>query len=85
MYENTPELIEKAKKGDTEAREKIIEQNLGLVHSIVRKFSNRGYEAEDLFQNFHIQKCGDPGEDRRRAASGQNRRQDAFYRQISLL
>lgn len=50
MYENTPELIEKAKKGDTEAREKIIEQNLGLVHSIVRKFSNRGYETEDLFQ-----------------------------------
>ncbi len=50
MYNNTPELISRAKNGDKAAREQIIEENLGLVRSIVYKFSNRGYEAEDLFQ-----------------------------------
>ena len=50
MYENTPELILKARSGDKSAREEIIEQNLGLVHSIVRKFLGRGYDADDLFQ-----------------------------------
>lgn len=50
MYNNTPELILRAKNGDKSAREEIIEQNLGLVHSIVKKFSGRGYDAEDLFQ-----------------------------------
>lgn len=50
MYENTPELILKAKNGDKSAREKIIEQNLGLVHSIVKKFLGRGCDGEDLFQ-----------------------------------
>lgn len=50
MYENTPELILKAQNGDKSAREEIIEQNLGLVHSIVRKFLGRGYDADDLFQ-----------------------------------
>ncbi len=50
MYENTPELILKAKNGDMEAREAVISQNLGLVHSIVKKFLGRGYDAEDLFQ-----------------------------------
>ncbi|MBR5155069.1 MAG: SigB/SigF/SigG family RNA polymerase sigma factor [Clostridia bacterium] len=28
----------------------IVEENIGLVHSIVRRFAQRGYEAEDLFQ-----------------------------------
>lgn len=43
-------LIEKAQAGEKEAREVLIEQNLGLVHHIVRRFLGRGYEAEDLFQ-----------------------------------
>ena len=50
MYENTPELILKAKSGDKSAREQIVKENLGLVHSIVKKFLGRGYEMEDLFQ-----------------------------------
>ncbi len=50
MYENTPELILRAKDGDKSARDEIINQNLGLVHSIVKKFVGRGYDAEDLFQ-----------------------------------
>ncbi len=43
-------LIEKSHQGDKEAREELIEGNLGLVHCIVRRFLNRGQEAEDLFQ-----------------------------------
>ena len=43
-------LIKKAQAGEKEAREVLIEQNLGLVHHIVKRFLGRGYEAEDLFQ-----------------------------------
>lgn len=49
MVENSV-LIEKARAGEKEAREVLIEQNLGLVHHIVKRFLGRGYEAEDLFQ-----------------------------------
>ena len=43
-------LIAKAQAGDKDAREVLIENNLGLVHHIVKRFLGRGYEAEDLFQ-----------------------------------
>ncbi len=49
MMENAV-LIERARAGEKEAREVLIEQNLGLVHHIVKRFLGRGYEAEDLFQ-----------------------------------
>ncbi len=39
-----------AKQGNTAARDMIVEENIGLVHSIVRRFVGRGYETEDLFQ-----------------------------------
>lgn len=42
--------IAKAQAGDRLAREVLIEENLGLVHHIVRRFLGRGYDAEDLFQ-----------------------------------
>jgi len=42
--------IEQAQNGDKNARDYLVEQNVGLVWSIVRRFMNRGYEAEDLFQ-----------------------------------
>lgn len=48
--EETSVLIAKSQSGDKEAREVLIENNLGLVHHIVRRFAGRGYEAEDLFQ-----------------------------------
>jgi len=44
------ELLKQAKKGNKLAREKIVSLNLGLVWSIVKRFNNRGYELEDLFQ-----------------------------------
>ncbi|NLG03953.1 MAG: SigB/SigF/SigG family RNA polymerase sigma factor [Clostridia bacterium] len=43
-------LIEELQKGNEKARTTLIETNLGLVHSIVHRFMNRGHEAEDLFQ-----------------------------------
>ena len=43
-------LIEKAQAGDASARKILIEENLGLVHHIVKRFAGRGYEVEDLFQ-----------------------------------
>ena len=46
----TSVLIARAQEGDREAREVLIEKNLGLVHHIVKRFSGRGYEMEDLFQ-----------------------------------
>ena len=43
-------LIARAQRGDKEAREILIEKNLGLVHHIVKRFTGRGHESEDLFQ-----------------------------------
>lgn len=44
------ELLRLTKEGNEEAREKLILDNVGLVWSVVKRFMNRGYEAEDLFQ-----------------------------------
>lgn len=44
------ELLRKAKQGDGQARERLINCNLRLVFNLVRRFENRGYELEDLFQ-----------------------------------
>ena len=43
-------LIGRAHQGDKEARDTLVEKNTGLVHSIVKRFLNRGVEMEDLFQ-----------------------------------
>lgn len=48
--EDVSVLIEKSQAGDKKAREVLIENNLGLVHHIVRRFTGRGYDMEDLFQ-----------------------------------
>lgn len=48
--EETAILIERSQAGDKKAREKLIEENLGLVRHIVKRFLERGYDAEDLFQ-----------------------------------
>ena len=44
------ELIRRAQKGDKDAKERMISENLGLVHSIVKRFENRGCDREELFQ-----------------------------------
>lgn len=43
-------LIAKSQAGERGAREVLIENNLGLVRHIVRRFAGRGYDLEDLFQ-----------------------------------
>ena len=48
--EETAVLIERSQAGDKEARERLIEENLGLVRHIVKRFVGRGYDMEDLFQ-----------------------------------
>ena len=47
---DTIELIRLSHDGDSLAREQVITDNMALVWSIVRRFSGRGYEPEDLFQ-----------------------------------
>lgn len=49
-YEDNLQLIPLAKEGNTEALNKLIEANLPLVTSISKKFTNRGYEYEDIYQ-----------------------------------
>ncbi len=48
--EETSVLIARSQAGESEAREVLIENNLGLVRHIVRRFFGRGYDSEDLFQ-----------------------------------
>ncbi|BAK99640.1 putative RNA polymerase sigma factor [Oscillibacter valericigenes Sjm18-20] len=48
--EETMNLLRRTKAGDREARQKLIEGNLRLVLSVIQKFSNRGENADDLFQ-----------------------------------
>lgn len=48
--ERTLALIAKAHQGDKEARNTLVEENIGLVYTIVRRFLGRGIEMEDLVQ-----------------------------------
>ncbi len=49
-HEETIELIKRSQSGDSEAREKLVESNLGLIRSVIRGFANRGIDFEDIFQ-----------------------------------
>jgi RNA polymerase sporulation-specific sigma factor len=49
-YDDNSKLIPLAKAGDQDAMNKVIEMNLPLVSSISKKFLNRGYDYEDIFQ-----------------------------------
>lgn len=48
--EETKELLKKAKEGDFFAREDLINGNLKLVLSILKRFNKRGENLDDLFQ-----------------------------------
>ena len=48
--DETMKLINMAHEGDKAARDQLVMDNVGLIWSIVRRFSGRGYEMEDLFQ-----------------------------------
>lgn len=44
------ELLVRSKNGDAEARQRLIDGNLRLVLSVIRRFGNRGEDPDDLFQ-----------------------------------
>lgn len=48
--EQTRILIERAHKGEKEARERLFQENTGLIYSVIKRFTGRGVDMEDLFQ-----------------------------------
>lgn len=50
MDKDILDLIKLAQNGDKNALETIVETNSGLIWSVVRRFLNRGYDSDDLFQ-----------------------------------
>ena len=61
LKDDTLTLIIASQKGDAGAKEQIVKDNVGLIWSVVKKFSNRGYDLEDLFQigSIGLMKCID--------------------------
>ncbi|GAA0121619.1 MAG: RNA polymerase sporulation sigma factor SigF [Clostridium argentinense] len=49
-YDDNMQLIKLAKEGDKAALDNLVEMNLPLVSSLSKKFLNRGYEYDDIFQ-----------------------------------
>lgn len=47
MTDAMTEALKKAKLGDKDASEQLIEENSGLIWSIARRFFGRGVEADD--------------------------------------
>lgn len=48
--DRTVSLIKRAHEGDKAAREQLVEENVGLIWCVVKRFTGRGVETEDLFQ-----------------------------------
>ena len=48
--EETMMLIKESQNGDYEARDRLVEGNIKLVLSVIKKFNNRGENIDDLFQ-----------------------------------
>lgn len=48
--DTTLQLLSQAKAGDSDAKNRLIEENSPLVKSIVRRYKNKGVEYDDLFQ-----------------------------------
>lgn len=46
----TLDLLKAAQEGDRQACEQMVEENNGLIWSIVRRYYGRGVEADDLYQ-----------------------------------
>ena len=50
MLDNITNEIKNAQNGDKDAMAKLVEENQGLIWSIVKRFTGRGYDIEDLYQ-----------------------------------
>ena len=47
---SAPELLRAAREGDNRACQQVLEENQGLIWSVVRRYYGRGVEADDLYQ-----------------------------------
>ena len=47
---SAPELLRAAREGDNRACEQVLQENAGLLWSIVRRYYGRGIEPDDLYQ-----------------------------------
>lgn len=50
LYKDNENLLIKAQSGDLDARSKVYEANIGLIHMVLERFKNSSYEYDDLFQ-----------------------------------
>ena len=50
MVDEITNEIKRAQTGDKDAMANLVENNQGLIWSIVKRFTGRGYELEDLYQ-----------------------------------
>ena len=50
VHERNQELLKRVRDGDEEAEALLVEENLGLVRKVARRFVDRGTEYEDLVQ-----------------------------------
>lgn len=48
--DHTIDLIQKSHDGDEEAKKRLVEENVGLIWCVVKRFLGRGTESDDLFQ-----------------------------------
>ena len=48
-YDDNPRLLAAARNGDGRAEEELVRANAGLVRSVAARFSDRGYDREELF------------------------------------
>lgn len=49
-YQDNEILLLKAREGDIEAKSRIYELNIGLIHMVLERFKNTVYDYDDLFQ-----------------------------------
>ncbi|HHV39269.1 MAG TPA: RNA polymerase sporulation sigma factor SigF [Tepidimicrobium sp.] len=49
-HEETMKLIKRAQDGERMAKDRLVRHNIGLIKSVLRGFTNRGYDVDDLFQ-----------------------------------
>lgn len=47
---SSPELLQAAREGDNRACEQVLQENAGLIWSIVRRYYGRGVDPDDLYQ-----------------------------------
>src|SRR5574344_2633935 len=50
MDENLKQKILQAQNGNKDTLNDIVKENMGLIYSIARRFQNRGYDLEDIYQ-----------------------------------